>query len=81
MFANMPACAAPAALSWGLLRLRLPGCCIHLGELRYTLMRCCRGRACLQTCPPALHLQPFGGDCCGSGSLAAAFISKELRYA
>ena len=28
MFANMPACAAPTALSWGLLQLGLPGCSI-----------------------------------------------------
>ena len=79
MFANMPACAAPAALSWGLLRLRLPGCCIHLGELRYTWLHSCQGHACLQTCQPALHPQPFGGTWCSLGTLSSALLTLCAR--
>ena len=64
--------------SRGLLQLRIPGCCFPSWELRCIFNALLLGRACLQTCRPALHLQPFRGACCGSGSLAAAFIQGSL---
>ena len=73
MFANMPACEAPAGPLWGPATARAPWL-PHLFLSCTFQTRCCQGRACLQTCQPVLNRQPLHGPCCSSGSLAAAFL-------